>query len=373
VSVSVDIRAQVGGFSLEAAFDAPGSVALLGASGAGKTLTLRALAGLLRPHAGRIAVDGRVLFDAAAGVDVPTRARRLGYVFQDYALFPHLSVEANIAYGLHWRSPQAVRARVGEVAGLLGIGELLARRPAQLSGGQRQRVALGRALAPEPDALLLDEPFAALDAPVRAELVGGFRTLQERTGVPTVLVTHDAAEAYLLARDVVVLGAGRVLQAGTREQVFGAPASPVVARLVGVSNVLSGTLTRVDGTEALVEAAGLGVRAPAAGLAPGAPVTVGLRPGGLDARPADGAEANASLAVDLRAGLRGGPVALRLDAGPVLTVDLGPGSLPWTGPALPARWWVQARPGAGMVWPGSPAPSHGLDASKGASTPYPER
>ncbi|MEK9659662.1 MAG: ATP-binding cassette domain-containing protein, partial [Chloroflexota bacterium] len=239
MSVSADIQARLGGFSLQAAFSAGSTVALLGASGAGKTLTLRALAGLVRPQAGHISVGGRTLFDGAAGVDVPTRARRLGYVFQDYALFPHLSVAANIAYGLAGRSSQAARARVSEVAGLLGIGELLARRPAQLSGGQRQRVALGRALAPEPAALALDEPFAALDAPVRAELVARFRELQEQTGVPTVLVTHDAAEAYLLARESVVLEAGRVLQAGPREEVFGAPASPAVARLVGISNLLN--------------------------------------------------------------------------------------------------------------------------------------
>jgi molybdate transport system ATP-binding protein len=369
--IDLALEASAGAFTLDVAFTTGETVALLGASGAGKTLTLRALAGLLRPRTGRIAIGGRVLFDEPAGVDLPARARRFGYVFQDYALFPHLDVAANIAYGLRGRSPQEARARVAEVTDLLGIGELLARRPAQLSGGQRQRVALARALAIEPAALLLDEPFAALDAPVRAELVARFLELQGRTGVPTVLVTHDAAEAYLLAREVVVLEAGRVLAAGPREQVFGAPPSPAAARLVGVGNLLEGRVVHVEGARAQVEAGGLTTTVGAARLTPGQPVTLGVRAAGLEAAPAEGdAGANATLAQDLRAGLRGGPVALRLDAGPTLTVDLGAGSVPWAGPALPIRWRVAVRPGAALAW-AQAAPATGVGASESASSAYP--
>jgi len=209
--LSVAIRRRLGAFALDVAFDAPqGVTALLGPSGAGKTLTLRAIAGLLRPDAGRIVADGRVLFDAAASVDLPARARRVGYVFQQYALFPHLSVGENVAYGLH-SLPRADRAaRVAEALELVQLGGYERRAPRGLSGGQQQRVALARALAPSPAVLLLDEPLAALDAPLRRRLAAELRAVHEHTAIPMVLVTHDPDEAARLADAVVHLDAGRV-------------------------------------------------------------------------------------------------------------------------------------------------------------------
>jgi ABC-type sulfate/molybdate transport systems ATPase subunit len=209
--LSVAIRRRVGDFTLQVAFETGrGITALLGASGAGKTLTLRAIAGLLRPDEGRIALDDRVLFDAQARVDLTPQARRVGYVFQHYAVFPHLTVAQNIGYGLH-TLPRADRAtRVTEMLELVGLPDFSARRPATLSGGQLQRVALARAMAPRPSLLLLDEPLAALDAPLRRRLGAELRALHERMAIPMVLVTHDPDEARHIADAVLTLDAGHV-------------------------------------------------------------------------------------------------------------------------------------------------------------------
>jgi molybdate transport system ATP-binding protein len=206
---------------------------LFGPSGAGKTTILRALAGLDRPDAGAIAFDGETWFDAARGIHVRPQARRVGYVFQEGALFPHLSVARNVAFGLGGLPRAERQARVEELAARLGIGDLLRRRPAELSGGQRQRVALARALAPGPRLLLLDEPLSALDGPARAALRDELRGLVERAEVPAVLVTHDRAEARALGHRLAVLVDGAIRQVGPVEQVFAAPADAEVARVVG--------------------------------------------------------------------------------------------------------------------------------------------
>lgn len=209
--LSVSIQRALGDFTLNVAFDSGhGITALLGPSGAGKTLTLRAIAGLLTPDTGRISVSAHVLFDAAARIDIPARARRVGYVFQHYAVFPHLTVADNVAYGLH-RMPREARAsRVLEMLDTVGLSEFASRRPHTLSGGQLQRVALARAIAPGPQMLLLDEPLAALDAPLRQRLGADLRALHERTAIPMVLVTHDPDEAARMADTVITLRGGRV-------------------------------------------------------------------------------------------------------------------------------------------------------------------
>jgi len=210
---------------------------LFGPSGSGKTTVLRALAGLDRPEGGSISFAGETWFDAARRVHLPPQARGIGFLFQEYALFPHLSVAGNVAYGLH-RLPRAEReGRVGELAERLGIAELLHRRPAELSGGQRQRVALARALAPRPRLLLLDEPLSALDAPTREALRGELRHLLETSGVPAVVVTHDRTEALALGDRLVVLVDGTVRQLGPVHEVFSAPVDAEVARVVGTENV----------------------------------------------------------------------------------------------------------------------------------------
>ncbi len=215
------------------------AVALVGPTGAGKTTLLRAIAGLLRPERGRIAVGGETWFDSEAGIDLPPEARSVGLVFQDYALFPHLSVEDNVRFG--------ARAPVEETLERLGIRELAHERPRSLSGGERQRVAVARALAREPKVLLLDEPLAALDATTRAGVRSYLRGLLRELGLPTLLVTHDYADAVALSGRVGVLVEGSLVQLGTPKELLTAPATPFVADLVG-GNLLFGRATgRGDG------------------------------------------------------------------------------------------------------------------------------
>jgi molybdate transport system ATP-binding protein len=217
---------------------------LFGPSGSGKTTVLRALAGLDRPDAGTIAFGGETWFDGARRTFVAPQARGVGLLFQEYAIFPHLSVAANVGFGLH-RLPRAEReARVAELAERLGIAELLRRHPAELSGGQRQRVALARALAPRPRLLLLDEPLSALDAPTREALRAELRHLLESSGVPAVVVTHDRTEALALGDRLAVLVQGRIRQVGPVHEVFSGPADVEVARVVGTENVFPARVAR---------------------------------------------------------------------------------------------------------------------------------
>jgi len=243
--LSLSIKTALPGFSLDVTWEAGEKVvALFGPSGAGKTLTLQSLAGLVRPDEGRIVVAGRVFFDSATGINVRPQERRLGYVFQGYALFPHLSVEDNVGYGLRALARGARHRRVAEVMDRLGLGGQARRRPRELSGGQQQRVALGRALAVDPGLLLLDEPLSALDAPLRRLLREELMQIVSEWGVPTVLVTHDLTEAFQLADRIVIYDDGRVVQAAPKSELLSRPASAQVARLLGVRNILDGTVLK---------------------------------------------------------------------------------------------------------------------------------
>jgi molybdate transport system ATP-binding protein len=246
-SVDLTITKRLGAFVLDVAWTAGDGVAVLfGPSGSGKSLTLRCLAGLDRPDAGRMVVNGRVFFDSALGVDLPPHHRRIGYVFQGYALFPHLSVAQNIAFGLRDRPRAERQRRAQEVMERLGLGDLARRSPRELSGGQQQRVALGRALAVDPDLLLLDEPLSALDAPLRRQLRDDLERTLRDWGKPAVLVTHDLSEAYQLADRVVVYDHGRVIQASSKTEFLWQPSSERVARLIGLRNVLLGTVAKAS-------------------------------------------------------------------------------------------------------------------------------
>jgi molybdate transport system ATP-binding protein len=243
--LDVALTKRLPGFTLDVAWHAGDGVAVLfGPSGAGKTLTLQCLAGLIRPDSGRVTVGERVLFDAARGIDVPPQRRRIGYVFQGYALFPHLTVADNVGFGLR-QAPRAVRReRVARVLARLGLGALARRYPRELSGGERQRVALGRALAIEPELLLLDEPLSALDAPLRRSLRDELRALLSEVGTAAVVVTHDVTEAYRLADRIVVYDGGRVVQSAARAELLWQPASEAVARIMGIRNLLHGTVIK---------------------------------------------------------------------------------------------------------------------------------
>jgi len=243
--LEVRLLKRLPGFTLDVAWRAGDGVAVLfGPSGSGKSLSLQCLAGLVRPDDGYITVDGRVLFDATEGLDLPPQERRVGYVFQGYALFPHLTVAANVGFGLRDRPRAARRGRVLEVLERLGLHGLAHRRPHELSGGQRQRVALGRALATDPALLLLDEPLSALDLPLRQALRDELRQVLTEWGTAAVVVTHDFTEAYRLGDAIMVYEDGRVIQAAPRGELLWRPASQSVARIIGLRNVMQGTVLK---------------------------------------------------------------------------------------------------------------------------------
>ncbi len=238
-TLDLSLRHALRAFSLELTL-AVGreTVALVGPSGAGKSSVLRAIAGLLRPDGGRIALGGRVWLDTATGVDVPPEQRSVGLVFQEYALFPHMTVRANIGFG--------GEGRVDELMERFAIGHLATARPGQLSGGERQRVALARALAREPGVLLLDEPLSALDAHTRATVRGELRELLAGLSLPAVIVTHDFEDAATLADRVGVMVEGRVLQLARPGDLVAAPADAFVASFTG-ANLLAGVAAEAGG------------------------------------------------------------------------------------------------------------------------------
>jgi molybdenum ABC transporter ATP-binding protein len=272
------ISHRAGDFALDVELVAPrGPLVIIGPSGAGKTLTLRAIAGIVRPRAGRIALNGRLLFDSEAGVSLPAQARRVGYVPQEYALFPHLSVEGNISFGLRGTAGEEKRGRVEDLLTLTGLGPQRALKPRQLSGGQRQRVALARALAVDPDVLLLDEPFAALDVPTRQTLMDDLQRLLTEARTAAIIVTHDRNEALRLAEYMAVLIEGRIRQTGTLTGVFASPADEEVAAFVGVETIAAGHVQSLDNGVPVTEVAGHLIEG-GSGFSPGDQVLVCLRP-----------------------------------------------------------------------------------------------
>jgi ABC-type sulfate/molybdate transport systems ATPase subunit len=237
MSLEVAIEKKLPGFYLSVKFTADGApVGLLGPSGSGKTMTLRAIAGLETPDRGRIVLHGRVLYDSEQGINLPARERHIGLLFQNYALFPHLTVAENIAFGLRHLSARDRDQQIAKQLAAVHLGSLANRYPAKLSGGEQQRAALARALAIEPAALLLDEPFSALDTHLRGALE---RQLRETLGSyrgSTIFVSHNLEEAYRVCEELVVLTGGAVAACGPKEEIFRHPPLLEVARLTGYKN-----------------------------------------------------------------------------------------------------------------------------------------
>jgi molybdate transport system ATP-binding protein len=234
-------------FSLDIDLQAKAGITVLfGPSGAGKTLTLDSIAGFVRPDEGRILLDDEILFDGASGVYVAARGRRCGYVFQNYALFPHMTLRENLEFAVE-RLPRRERHRkVAEMLEKFHLAEVSGRRPYQLSGGQKQRCSIARALIGLPRLLLLDEPARGLDAPLRAELYAALRQVRQEFEIPALLVTHNFEECFELGDEMLVMREGRVVQSGTPRKVFEHPANVDVARLLGVYNLLPVEIRGLD-------------------------------------------------------------------------------------------------------------------------------
>ena len=328
--LQVLVRKRLGGFALDVAFEAPGRgvTALFGPSGAGKSQLLAAIAGAIRPDAGRVALGDRVLFDSASGIDTPLQRRAVGWVFQDGRLFPHLSVEANLRYGQRRARGRDAGVRFDELVAALGVAPLLGRQPAGLSGGERQRVAIGRALLSQPALLLMDEPLAALDLPRRAEILPYLERLKALTPLPILYVTHALSEVVRLADHLVLLEAGRVAAQGPLAEVLAREDLPMLAHRPDAAAVLQAVVAGHDGERGLTRLAvgEAGILVPALALAPGAHVRAAVLardvllasepPRGLSARNVlEGVvEALAAPRSDgvilVRVRLRGGPVLL---------------------------------------------------------------
>ena len=240
MSLEVEIEKRFAGFTLRAQFTAQDTAtAILGASGCGKSMTLRCIAGIVKPDKGRIVLDGVPLFDSEKKIDLPPQKRGVGLLFQNYALFPNMTVEQNILCGLHNQPDRAKRrAACAEMIRALRLEGLEKRLPAALSGGQQQRVALARILAAKPKILMLDEPFSALDSYLREQVEGEVGALLAAFQGPALLVTHNRDEAYRLCREMIVMDGGRVLRAGETKAVFADPRSCTAARLTGCKNIL---------------------------------------------------------------------------------------------------------------------------------------
>jgi molybdate transport system ATP-binding protein len=246
VRVRRTLASEDGGFQLDVAFALEKGITILyGPSGAGKTTLLDCIAGLADPDQGRIVARERVLLDSEQGINLGAIERKIGYVFQDLALFPHLTAEANVGYGLGSLKTEDRKQRVADALESLGISELRARRPAEISGGERQRVALARALVTRPSVLLLDEPLAALDMPVRIKIAEDLRRSIQELPIPVLYVTHNRDEVFMLGERMLMLERGKIIAEGTPHQVMSAPRNETVAQLAGFENVFDAEVTSI--------------------------------------------------------------------------------------------------------------------------------
>jgi molybdate transport system ATP-binding protein len=287
VTLSVNIRKRLSAnFALEANFTAlPGITILFGRSGSGKTTLLNCIAGLGRPDAGRIALDSRVLFDADAKIDVPPAKRAVGFLFQDLALFPHLTAAQNVEYGLARLPANERRERAAAILEAMRVGSLATRKPAEISGGEKQRVALARSLVTDPAMLLLDEPLAALDAITKSSIIADLRAWNAAHGIPIIYVTHSLEEAFAVGEAVVVLEAGKIVARGNPLEVLDAPRQEMIAQLAGFENLFDATVSALHEERGTMTCAlagsGLELEVPLTHTPPGARLRVAIRAGDI--------------------------------------------------------------------------------------------
>jgi iron(III) transport system ATP-binding protein len=293
-------------------------VCLLGPSGCGKTTTLMSIAGFQTPDAGRIACGDKTFFDSQARIDLAAERRNLGIVFQSYAIWPHMTVEQNVAFPLRIRklARNAIQARVAEVLGLVELSQHADRYPHQLSGGQQQRVALARAIAYSPEVLLLDEPFSNLDAKLRERARDWLKGLQHTLGFTTVFVTHDQDEALSMSDRILVMHAGRILREGTPEEIYRQPRERFVAEFLGQCNFLTGAVSAGPDGNALLTTAEFSEGIAVDGRHDGPTATVAVRPEDIEISQVDTPQAGA-LATVLDASYLGDHYQYRVSVGAV--------------------------------------------------------
>jgi molybdate transport system ATP-binding protein len=268
-TLTIDVNFRVSG----------GITVLFGSSGAGKTSILRAIAGIIRPDEGRITLDEKIYFDSAAGISLQMQHRKVGYVFQNHMLFPHLTAEQNVFYGVRSDSRLSARDRVQELLSMLGIQKAAVRYPHELSGGEQQRVALARALATDPLIMLLDEPLSAVDVATRSRLLEEIAAIQQRSRIPFLYVTHNHSEAVRLGNAMIVIDDGKVVQEGAPLEIFNSPQTASAARVVGAENVFVGRILRHQPEDGMTEIDinSCLIEAPYNGLSIGSQVTIGIR------------------------------------------------------------------------------------------------
>ena len=282
--LEVHLKSTLPEFTLDVAFSVNQEIlAILGPSGSGKTMTLRCIAGLTQPDEGYVKLNGKILLDTAGGINLPAQQRKVGFVFQNYSLFPHLTVNQNIGFGIRHLPAKQMEDRVSELLDKMHIKQLGDRLPRQLSAGQQQRVAVARALAPEPEVLLLDEPFSALDSMVKERLYLVLQAVQHFYKGNMLFVTHDLTEGYKLSSRIAVFESGRIVQHDQKETVIFCPSNHTVARLVGFKNLMEGFVTETTESTALIKVPELGgsVRAVVpnnTNLTANQRVTIGIRP-----------------------------------------------------------------------------------------------
>ncbi|OGP27041.1 MAG: hypothetical protein A2022_11445 [Deltaproteobacteria bacterium GWF2_42_12] len=284
MSLSFQVKKHLRRFSIDVGFSTEEELTVLfGPSGAGKSLLLNVLSGIARPDSGFVKINDIEVFNSTTGINIPIRERRIGYLFQDYALFPHMTVFENIAYGINHLSKNRMKAKVEELIALMRLIGFEDRLPKELSGGQKQRTALARTLATEPRILFLDEPFSALDYQVREKLRADLSLIHQRYPMTTIFVTHDLEEAFVMGEKIAIINNGRLEQFGTKDEVFYKPKTRNVAKFLGSRNIFTGRVASLNGTIAIINNPDVGeikalidIKGPQ--LLVGEDVTFGIRP-----------------------------------------------------------------------------------------------